>query len=49
MIDGRHSETAPTRWDETYNSGRSTQVPTGRVISVRAGCETVIPPLRLTF
>ncbi len=28
-------ETAPTRWDEAYNSGKSTQVPTGRVIGVR--------------
>jgi hypothetical protein len=27
--------TAPTRWDEAYNSGKSTQVPTGRVIGVR--------------
>jgi hypothetical protein len=28
-------ETAPTRWDEAYRSGKSTQVPTGRVIGVR--------------
>ncbi len=28
-------KTAPTRWDEAYNSGKSTQVPTGRVIGVR--------------
>jgi hypothetical protein len=28
-------ETAPTRWDEAYTSGKSTQVPTGRVIGVR--------------
>jgi hypothetical protein len=28
-------ETAPTRWDEANASGKSTQVPTGRVIGVR--------------
>ncbi len=28
-------ETAPTRWDDAYTSGKSTQVPTGRVIGVR--------------
>jgi hypothetical protein len=28
-------ETAPTRWDEAHTSGKSTQVPTGRVIGVR--------------
>ncbi len=28
-------ETAPTRWDEAYASGKSVQVPTGRVIGVR--------------
>jgi len=28
-------ETAPTSWDNAYNTGKSTQVPTGRVIGVR--------------
>ncbi len=28
-------ETAPTRLEQAYNDGRSTQVPTGRVIGVR--------------
>lgn len=28
-------ETAPTNWDAAYNSGKSTQVPAGRVIGVR--------------
>jgi hypothetical protein len=29
-------ETAPTRMEEAYNAGKTTQVPTGRVIGVRA-------------
>jgi hypothetical protein len=28
-------EPMPSRWDEAYNSGKSTQVPTGRVVGVR--------------
>jgi hypothetical protein len=28
-------ETAPTRMEQAYNAGRTTQVPTGRVIGVR--------------
>ena len=28
-------ETYPTRYEEAYNAGRSTQVPTGRVVAVR--------------
>jgi hypothetical protein len=28
-------ETAPTRMEEAYNAGRTTQVPTGRVVGVR--------------
>jgi hypothetical protein len=28
-------ETAPTRLEEAYNAGRTTQVPTGRVVAVR--------------
>ncbi len=29
-------ETAPTRMEQAYNAGKTTQVPTGRVIGVRA-------------
>jgi len=29
-------ETAPTRLEQDYNAGRTTQVPTGRVVAVRA-------------
>jgi hypothetical protein len=28
-------ETAPTRFEEAYNAGKTTQVPTGRVVGVR--------------
>jgi hypothetical protein len=28
-------ETAPTRLEQAYNAGRTTQVPTGRVVAVR--------------
>lgn len=29
-------ETAPTRFEEAYNAGKTTQVPTGRVVGVRS-------------